>query len=108
MEQCIARLDVAMFNAILQESPDEMSMDPVAVPISDPKVLPIHLASQVLELIGNWSRCLTELFGGVEDCNSTEEETVDHDQGRNEGSFKCFDLLSAVSDLMMLPKHASE
>ena len=41
MEQCIARLDVAMFNAILPESDDEMTTDPVSDPISDPRVLPI-------------------------------------------------------------------
>ena len=41
MEQCIARLDVAMFNAILRESTDEIPTDPVSDPISDSKVLPI-------------------------------------------------------------------
>lgn len=41
MEQLIARLDVAMFNAILRESSDEIPTDPVADPISDAKVLPI-------------------------------------------------------------------
>lgn len=37
----MARLDVAMFNAILRESADEIPTDPVSDPISDPKVLPI-------------------------------------------------------------------
>lgn len=41
MEQCVARLDVAMFNAILRESDDEMPTDPVSDPVSDPKVLPV-------------------------------------------------------------------
>ncbi|AQK40610.1 hypothetical protein ZEAMMB73_Zm00001d024049 [Zea mays] len=41
MEQCIARLDVAMFNAILRESDDEIPTDPLSDPITDPKVLPI-------------------------------------------------------------------
>lgn len=41
MEQCVARLDVAMFNAILRESADEIPTDPVSDPISDAKVLPI-------------------------------------------------------------------
>ena len=41
MEQCIARLDVAMFNAILRESADDIPSDPISDPISDPKVLPI-------------------------------------------------------------------
>lgn len=37
----MARLDVAMFNAILRESSDEIPSDPVSDPISDLKVLPI-------------------------------------------------------------------
>lgn len=41
MEQCVARLDVAMLNAILRESADETPTDPVSDPISDLKVLPI-------------------------------------------------------------------
>jgi hypothetical protein len=41
MEQLVSRLDVAMFNAILRESAEEMPTDPVSDPISDPKVLPI-------------------------------------------------------------------
>lgn len=43
MEQCVARLDVAMFNAILRESEDEIPTDPVSDPISDSKVLPVPL-----------------------------------------------------------------
>nr|DAD21321.1 TPA_asm: hypothetical protein HUJ06_022784 [Nelumbo nucifera] len=41
MEQCMNRLDVAMFNAILRESADEIPTGPVSDPISDSKVLPI-------------------------------------------------------------------
>lgn len=41
MEQCVARLDVAMFNAILRESADDIPTDPVSDPISDAEVLPI-------------------------------------------------------------------
>lgn len=41
MEQCVARLDVAMFNAILRESADEIPSDPLSDPISDAGVLPI-------------------------------------------------------------------
>lgn len=37
----MVRLDVAMFNAILRESVDEIPTDPVSDPISDSKVLPI-------------------------------------------------------------------
>lgn len=41
MEHCVARLDVAMFNAILRESAHEIPTDPVSDPIVDPRVLPI-------------------------------------------------------------------
>lgn len=41
MEQCITKLDVAMFNAILRESDDDIPTDPISDPISDTKVLPI-------------------------------------------------------------------
>lgn len=37
----MARLDVAMFNAILRQSEDEGPTDPVSDPISDVGVLPI-------------------------------------------------------------------
>ncbi len=37
----MARLDMAMFNAILRESAEEMPTDPVSDPISDSKVLPV-------------------------------------------------------------------
>lgn len=41
MEQCVARLDIAMFNAILRESAHEIPTDPISDPIVDSKVLPI-------------------------------------------------------------------
>lgn len=41
MEQCVARLDVAMFNAILRESSHEIPTDSVSDPITDYRVLPI-------------------------------------------------------------------
>ncbi|KAL0344115.1 UNVERIFIED_CONTAM: hypothetical protein Sangu_1298900 [Sesamum angustifolium] len=70
MEQLIARLDVAMFNAILRESADEIPTDPIADPISDAEVLPIPAGkasfgagAQLKNAIGNWSRWLTDLFG---------------------------------------------
>lgn len=95
MEQCMGRLDVAMFNAILRESADEVPTDPVSDPISDARVLPISsgkasfgAGAQLKNAIGNWSRWLTDLFG------------IDDD----DASFKSFHLLNALSDLMMLPK----
>lgn len=112
MEQCVARLDVAMFNAILRESADEIPTDPVSDPISDAKVLPIPAGkssfgagAQLKNAIGNWSRWLTDLFGMDED-DAPEDEIDDDDREnhKNDSSFKSFYLLKSLSDLMMLPK----
>lgn len=117
MEQCVARLDVAMFNAILREYDDELPTDPVSDPISEAKVLPIPpgkasfgAGAQLKNAIGNWSRWLTDLFG-IEDDDSIENEDDDDNDNDDEverkeldTSFKAFHLLNALSDLMMLPK----
>ncbi|EOA32757.1 hypothetical protein CARUB_v10016062mg [Capsella rubella] len=106
MEQCVARLDVAMFNAILRDSDDNFPTDPVSDPIADSRVLPIPSTTssfgsgaQLKNSIGNWSRWLTDLFGidDEDEDNSDENSYVDT-------SFKTFHLLKALSDLMMLPK----
>ncbi|CAN1823124.1 hypothetical protein LINPERHAP1_LOCUS30243 [Linum perenne] len=112
MEQCVARLDVAMFNAILRESADEIPTDLVSDPISDPMVLPIPAGissfgagAQLKNAIGNWSRWLTDLFGLDDDDDDDEGNSdPDEDDHRQETSFKSFYLLNALSDLMMLPK----
>ncbi|KAK9117510.1 hypothetical protein Sjap_016457 [Stephania japonica] len=112
MEQCVDRLDVAMFNAVLRESDDEIPTDPVSDPISDSKVLPIPAGkssfgagAQLKNTIGNWSRWLTDLFG-IDDGECHEEEYELDDNGRQDSriSSKSFLLLNALSDLMMLPK----
>ncbi|XP_050379439.1 uncharacterized protein LOC126796743 [Argentina anserina] len=110
MEQSVARLDVAMFNAILRESSDEIPSDPVSDPISDLKVLPIPAGkssfgagAQLKSAIGNWSRWLTDLFG-IDDDDSFEDVNGDDSDERHDTSFKSFHLLNALSDLMMLPK----
>ncbi|KAI3670122.1 hypothetical protein L6452_41768 [Arctium lappa] len=104
MEQCMARLDVAMFNAILRESADEVPTDPVSDPISDARVLPIPsgkasfgAGAQLKNAIGNWSRWLTDLFG-------IDDDPFEDENGDSDASFKSFHLLNALSDLMMLPK----
>lgn len=110
MEQCVARLDVAMFNAILRESAHDIPTDPVSDPIIDSKVLPIPAGNlsfgsgaQLKNSVGNWSRWLTDLFG-----METDETSIDEDEGderRNAGAeTKSFPLLNALSDLLMLPK----
>lgn len=115
MEQCVSRLDVAMFNAILRESADDIPTDPVSDPISDPKVLPVPAGkscfgsgAQLKNAIGNWSRWLTDLFG-MDDDDPPEHEREDNedDDGRElqcDSSFRSFYLLKSLSDLMMLPK----
>lgn len=111
MEQLVSRLDVAMFNAILRESAEEMPTDPVSDPIADSKVLPVPSGrssfgsgAQLKNAIGNWSRWLTDLFG-IEDNDSLEDTDNLGDDKRLEfdTSFKPFRLLNALSDLMMLP-----
>ncbi|OVA07872.1 hypothetical protein BVC80_1105g15 [Macleaya cordata] len=112
MEQCVARLDVAMFNAILRESAHEIPTDPVSDPIVDSKVLPIPAGdlsfgsgAQLKNSVGNWSRWLTDLFGMDTD-ESTEDHVNSEDDDRRVGDVepKSFRLLNALSDLLMLPK----
>uniref|UniRef100_A0A0D9XY10 C2 NT-type domain-containing protein n=1 Tax=Leersia perrieri TaxID=77586 RepID=A0A0D9XY10_9ORYZ len=109
MEQCISRLDVAMFNAILRESEDEIPTDPMSDPITDPKVLPIPSGKfsfgagvQLKNAIGSWSRCLTDLFGMDMD-DYPDVESGNGDNGAAELR-KPFYLLNALSDLLMIPK----
>ncbi|KAM7268655.1 hypothetical protein ACFE04_010821 [Oxalis oulophora] len=111
MEQCVARLDVAMFNAILRESVDEIPTDPVSDPISDSKVLPIPsgtasfgAGAQLKNAIGNWSRWLTDLFGLDDYDPLDDEDEYGYIDEREQSQFKSFHLLNALSDLMMLPK----
>ncbi|KAK1369759.1 C2 NT-type domain-containing protein [Heracleum sosnowskyi] len=115
MEQCLSRLDVAMFNAILRESADDIPTDPVSDPIADLKVLPIPsgkssfgAGAQLRTAIGIWSRWLTDRYGlDVEDPTKDRNKQEDNDVTRRQDSdksLKSFDLLHALSDLMMLPK----
>ncbi|KAK4716064.1 hypothetical protein R3W88_014402 [Solanum pinnatisectum] len=104
MEQLVSRLDVAMFNAILRESAEEMPTDPVSDPICDSKVLPIPAGkssfgagAQLKNAIGDWSRWLSTLFGIEENDSSGDNEE------KAPGPAKPFRLLNALSDLMMLP-----
>ncbi|CAA7060626.1 unnamed protein product [Microthlaspi erraticum] len=105
MEKCIARVDVAMFNAILRESEDQIPTDPVSDPILDSNVLPIPSGdlsfgsgAHLKNAIGNWCRCLAEMF----DMNTGDSvEESDLIESENE---KSFSLLNELSDLLMLPK----
>ncbi|XP_010266035.1 PREDICTED: uncharacterized protein LOC104603654 [Nelumbo nucifera] len=53
MEQCMNRLDVAMFNAILHESADEIPTDPVSDPLVIPKFFLSQLENQALVMVHN-------------------------------------------------------
>uniref|UniRef100_A0ACD5Y2R4 Uncharacterized protein n=1 Tax=Avena sativa TaxID=4498 RepID=A0ACD5Y2R4_AVESA len=108
MEQCVARLDVAMFNAILRESASEIPTDPISDPIVDPKVLPIPAGelsfgsgAQLKNSIGNWSRWLTDNLGI--DADDSEDEDDNYER-RGAAKAKSFQLLNELSDLLMLPK----
>lgn len=107
MEQLVIRLDVAMFNAILRESAEDMPSDPISDPISDPRVLPIlagnlsfGAGAQLKNAIGNWSRWLSDFFD-VQENDPPEDNDVLAD--KEPESFKPFRLLNALSDVMMLP-----
>ncbi|RRT48389.1 hypothetical protein B296_00021898, partial [Ensete ventricosum] len=112
MEQCVSRLDVAMFNAILRESAHEIPTDPVSDPIVDPKVLPIPAGdlsfgsgAQLKNSIGNWSRWLTDLFGmDAEDSAKDDRDADDNDRKEEIAESKSFDLLNQLifSDFMQL------
>lgn len=113
MEQCIDRLDVAMFNAILRESALEIPTDPISDPIVDSKVLPIPAGNlsfgsgaQLKNSVGNWSRLLTDMFGiDAEDCSEEYPENGENDERQGgAGKQKSFALLNDLSDLLMLPK----
>ncbi|KAJ6300498.1 hypothetical protein OIU76_021315 [Salix suchowensis] len=111
MEQCVARLDVAMFNAILRESAHEIPTDPVSDPILDSKVLPIPAGdlsfgsgAQLKNSVGNWSRWLTDMFGIDADDSLKEDQHGSEDNDKQDSEAKPFLLLNDLSDLLMLPK----
>ncbi|XP_051138818.1 uncharacterized protein LOC127256714 [Andrographis paniculata] len=106
MGQCVGRLDVAMFNAILRESVHEIPTDPVSDPILDSKVLPIPAGdlsfgsgARLKNAVGNWERWLSD-FLGMDTDTFAEDENNNYDSKEP----KIFPLLNALSDLLMLPK----
>ncbi|KAL2225916.1 UNVERIFIED_CONTAM: hypothetical protein Sindi_1950300 [Sesamum indicum] len=111
MEQCIGRLDVAMFNAILRESAHEIPTDPVSDPIVDSKVLPIPAGdlsfgsgAQLKNSVGNWARWLSDFLGMDADASAEDEKKSQEDDDKSTEEPKSFPLLNALSDLLMLPK----
>jgi len=113
MEHCIARLDIAMFNAILRESENEIPTDPISDPIVDSRVLPIPAGdlsfgsgAQLKNSVGNWSRWLTDTFGmdAAESGKDGQDVESNGDDRRDAAESTCFKLLNELSDLLMLPK----
>lgn len=113
MEQCVARLDVAMFNAILRESAHEIPTDPISDPIVDSKVLPIPAGdlsfgsgAQLKNSVGSWSRWLSDFFAIDVDDSIIEDQDSSENYVTHGGDteLKCFNLLNTLSDLLMLPK----
>ncbi|KAL5984221.1 hypothetical protein ACLOJK_018325 [Asimina triloba] len=114
MEQCAARLDVAMFNAIMRESENEIPTDPVSDPIVDSKVLPVpagHLSfgsgaqlknSLQEKTVAKW---LIDLVGiDADDFVTRQNDHEDDDRSSGDAESKNFPLLNTLSDLLMLPK----
>ncbi|KNA20113.1 hypothetical protein SOVF_055340 [Spinacia oleracea] len=106
MEHLMERLDVAMFNAILRGSEEELPTDPMSDPISELKVLPIPAGkssfgagAQLKNAVGSWSNWLSDFFGLEED----DDPSKDRDEtNEEEDAVKAFRLLNALGDLMRL------
>lgn len=55
--------------------------------------------------VGNWSRWLSDLFGiDAGDSIKGEQDSCEDDSKGVRDEPKCFHLLNALSDLLMLPK----
>lgn len=54
--------------------------------------------------VGNWSRWLTDLFGMDVDDSARDQNTSGNNVHHADAELKCFHLLNALSDLLMLPK----
>ncbi|KAJ7234488.1 hypothetical protein O6H91_Y450400 [Diphasiastrum complanatum] len=115
LEQCVSRLDVAMFNAILRDPGEWAPTDPIADPIVDPSVLPIRAerlsfggGAQLKIAIRTWSTWLAAFTVG--DGSINDNITSSH-LNSTEGTEKetrkqpaSFPLLTTMADLLMLPK----
>ncbi|XP_071688010.1 uncharacterized protein [Rutidosis leptorrhynchoides] len=98
MEQCAARLDVAMFNCILRKSAHETRTDSASDPITESRVLPIPAddlsfgsGAQLKKAVGNLSKFLTDKFSVNNNGDPANEQ-------------KWFSHLNSLSHLLMVPK----
>ncbi|KAF5175784.1 nucleolar-like protein [Thalictrum thalictroides] len=114
MEQCLSRLDAAMFNTLLHEAVDDTIADPESDRICDSKVLPIRvgktsfgIGAQLKNVIGKWSRWITVLLGIINcnvDSKADEYKCVNDRKQKIEIPNYEFHLLNSLSNLLMLPK----
>ncbi|CAK9226911.1 unnamed protein product [Sphagnum jensenii] len=114
IQECVTRLDVAMFNGILRDPDDDAPTDPLADPITDLSVLPIPIGgltfgagSHLNNVVVNWSTWLSALVSikdriPVESRNG-EGITAKPKEIEDEEPVQ-FNLLKATGDLLMLPK----
>lgn len=72
MKHLVNRLDVAMFNAILRRSAEDMPTDPAFDPINDPNILPVPFGKSSFragaQLKNAVSRCPFDQFFFVVSC----------------------------------------
>ncbi|KAL9240131.1 hypothetical protein vseg_014387 [Gypsophila vaccaria] len=112
MEECVARLDVAMFNAILRESASQIPTDPVSDPIVDSRVLPIPAGefsfgsgAQLKNAVGNWYRWFEDTISvKIGHMSEDLDSEANDDQPSVQTKTEWYRLLNELSDLLMLPK----
>ncbi|GKB67169.1 hypothetical protein Tco_0928581, partial [Tanacetum coccineum] len=103
---CVARLDVAMFNAILRESANEIPTGHVSDPITEFSGLPIPAGkisfgsgAELQRAIGTWSKWLNDRFSVDTNADNTANEN-----NTSASEVKWFDHLNSLSHLLMVPK----
>ncbi|KAG6540981.1 hypothetical protein Mapa_017651 [Marchantia paleacea] len=113
IEGCCARLDVALFNAILRDEGDDVPTDPISDPVSDPSVLPISPGgltfgggSQLKNVVVTWSTFIHGLVSLKEPTFAPEADNGDSSPEMDDPEKlpKLFNLIKATGDLLMLPK----
>eukprot|EP00850_Spirogloea_muscicola_P011811 SM000074S21721 [mRNA] locus=s74:527540:534972:- [translate_table: standard] len=127
LEQCGARLDTALFNALLRDGGGAgMPTDPVSDPLTEPAALPIQPGQltfgggvQLKIAISAWSAVLTEirctLVPVMPERRTVPDRKVAHlaaaaeaapeEEGCDAGvDVERFQQLRALADLLMLPK----
>ncbi|KAL2643076.1 hypothetical protein R1flu_010663 [Riccia fluitans] len=112
IEGLCARLDVALFNAILRNIGDDVPTDPISDPVSDPSVLPISPGglsfgggSQLKNVVVTWSTFIHGLVSLKEPMFPPEaDDGSTENMDDPEKLPKLFNLIKATGDLLMLPK----